>query len=154
MANYDHLPEGIDKITVDNPKGADVTETRFRCKVAANDARYPRNMLAGSDLMKFVADMATDLTLRRDNDSSKLANINVNFHQSIYGGETLEVVGWLTKEGTRSRVYGIAIYKLISYHADHWDREKDTEECYKVLDKPLLCISGTLTAVIRPPRNA
>jgi hypothetical protein len=153
MANYDYLPEGIEKIAVDNPRGAGVTETRFRCKVAANDARYPRNMLAGSDLMKFVADMATDLTLRRDNDSSKLANINVNFHQSIYGGETLEVAGWLIKEGARSRVYGIAIYKLVSYHADHWDRAKDTEESYKVLDEPLLCISGTLTAVIRAPRQ-
>lgn len=149
MSNYSQLPEGIEKFAVSNPKGSNLVETRFICKVAANDARYPRNMLAGSDLMKFVADMSTDLTLRRDNDSSKLANINVNFHESVYGGETVEVVGWLIKEGTRSRLCGIAIYKLISYHAGHWDRLKDTEECYKVLDEPLLCVSGTFVAVIR-----
>ncbi|MBR0600088.1 hypothetical protein [Sinanaerobacter chloroacetimidivorans] len=153
MANYDNLPEGLEKFVVENPKGIDVKETRFRCKVAANDARYARNMLAGSDLMKFVADMATDLSLRRDNDSSKLANINVNFHQSIFGGETLEVISWPIQEGSRSRFNGIAIYKLVSYHADHWDRAKDTEECYKVLDEPLLCISGTFTAVVKSPRN-
>lgn len=153
MANYDNLPEGIEKFNVDNSRGVDVEETRFRCKVAASEARYARNMLAGSDLMKFVADMATDLSLRRDNDGSKLANINVNFHQSVYGGETLEVIGWPIKEGSRSRLYGIAIYKIISYHADHWDRAKDTKECYTVLDEPLLCVSGTLTSVVRSPRK-
>lgn len=153
MANYDHLPEGIENIKIVSETGVGVKETRFIAKVAANDARYARNMLAGSDLMKFVADMATDLSLRRDGDSSKLANINVNFHQSVFGGETLEVVGWPIKEGSRSRVNGIAIYKLVSYHADHWDRMKDTEECYKVLEEPLLCISGTFTAVVKKPRT-
>ena len=149
MANADRLPEGIENIAVKNPRGKEVKETRFIAKVAANDARYPRNMLAGSDMMRFVADMATDLSMRRDNDSSLLANMNVNFHESVYGGETLEIVSWVIKEGTRSRRYGIAMYKLVSYHADHWDRKKDTGESYKVLETPLLCVSGTLTSVLK-----
>lgn len=149
MAKSDRLPEGIESIVIKNPGGRDVKETRFITKVAAYDARYPRNMLAGSDMMRFVADMATDLSLRRDNDSSMLANMNINFHESVFGGETLEIAGWLIKEGKRSRLYGIAMYKLISYHARHWDRKRDTEESYKVLDTPLLCISGTLTSVLK-----
>jgi hypothetical protein len=153
MSNRDRLPEGVENIVVKNPKGKEVKETRFIAKVAANDARYPRNMLAGSDMMRFVADMATDLSLRRDGDSSMLANININFHESIFGGETLEIISWLIKEGKRSRLYGIAMYKLISYHASHWDRKKDTAESYNVLDDPLLCVSGTLTSVLKFAHN-
>jgi acyl-coenzyme A thioesterase PaaI-like protein len=149
MVHSDRLPEGIENIVVKSPKGKEVRETRFITKVAAYDARYPRNMLAGSDMMRFVADMATDLSLRRDGDSSMLANMNINFHESVFGGETLEIVSWLIKEGKRSRLYGIAMYKVVSYHAPHWDRKKDTAESYHVLDEPLLCISGTLTSVLK-----
>lgn len=149
MAKADRLPEGIENVLVTNPRGREVNETRFIMKVAAYDARYPRNMLAGSDMMRFVADMATDLSLRRDGDSSMLANISVNFHESVFGGETLEIVGWTIKDGSRSRLYGIAMYKLVSYHAGHWDRKKDTAESYKVLDEPVLCVSGTLTSVLK-----
>lgn len=153
MSNYKNLPEGIEKIAVDSPKGIDVMETRFRVKVGADDCHYSRNMLAGSDLMRFVADMATDLSLRRDGDCSMLANINVNFHESVFGGDTIEAIGWPIKEGSRSRLDGFALYKLISYYADHWDRKADVDEVYTVLEEPVLCVSGTFTAVVKESRK-
>jgi len=147
------VKSAIDKMKVDNGKGLDVVETRFRCKVGADDCHYSRNMLAGSDLMKFVADMATDLSLRRDADSSMLVNINADFHASVFGGDTLEIVGWTIQEGKRSRTNGFAMFKLISYYADHWDRTKDTESAYTVLDEPMLVCSGTYVCVVKKVRE-
>jgi acyl-coenzyme A thioesterase PaaI-like protein len=147
------VKEYAEKFIVENPQGIGVTETRFRCKVGADDCHYSRNMLAASDVMKFVADMATDLSLRRDADSSMLANINADFHASLFGGDTVEVIGWVIEEGNRSRTNGFAIYKLISYYADHWDRRQDKVSAYTVLDKPELVCSGTYVCVVKKSRK-
>lgn len=153
MKIKDEVREKIEKTVIENPKGLDADEVRFCIKVGADDCHYSRNMLAGSDLMKFVADITTDLSTRRDNDSSMLVNINADFHASVFGGDTLDIIGWTIEEGKRSRKNGFAMFKTIAYYADHWDRKKDTDSAYKVLDEPELVCSGTYICVVKKERD-
>jgi acyl-CoA thioesterase FadM len=73
-----------------------------------------------------------------------LVNTNANYRAGLFGGDTIEVIIWLEKEGSRSRTYGYHIYKIIENH-----REQDV---FEVLEKPVLVCDGTAVCVVKKPR--
>jgi acyl-CoA thioesterase FadM len=103
-------------------------------------------MLSGPQILQYAIDALTDFTVRRDNgDGSLLANINCNIREGLYGGDTIEVIIWLEKEGSRSRTYGYQIWIIIDNH-----RERDV---FEVLEEPRLILDGTAVAVVKKPRE-
>lgn len=133
------------KFPIENEKGPQVTEMRLRYKTNCENNHYSDYMLSGPQILQYAIDALTDFTVRRDDgDGSLLANVNCNFRAGLFGGDTIEVIIWLEKEGSRSRTYGYKIYKIIENH-----REQDV---FEVLDEPQLILDGTGVAVVKKPR--
>jgi len=131
---------------IDNLKGADVTEMRLRIRTDCQSIHYSDYMFSGPQILAYAIDAVTDFSVRRDNgDGSLLVNTNTNYHASLFGEETIEVIVYLEKEGNRSRTYGYRIYKLIEYH-----REQDV---FEVLEEPVLVCEGTAVCVVKKPRE-
>lgn len=134
------------QFVIDNPTGPELKEIRLRYKLNCESCHYSSYLLSGPQLLSYVADAVTDFTIRRDDgDGSMLVNINANFVNSIYGGDTIEVITYLEKEGTRSRIYGYAVYKIV-----HFIQE---EKKFKVLDEPTLISAGNCTVVVKKART-
>ncbi len=132
--------------------GPEVREHMHSTKVGADDCHYMRNLLAASDIAKYITDMATDISIIRDNDSGMLANLNIDLHESLYGGDSITIRAEIAKEGNRSRTYSFTLHKTISFFAPHWDRKYPSE--FTVLDEPLLVASGSFVIVVKKPREA
>jgi acyl-CoA thioesterase FadM len=131
---------------IENAVGRDVKEMRLRFKLNCEDPHYSSYMLSAPQVLSYVADAVTDFSVRRENgDGSLLVNMNGNFHNSLYGNDTIEVIIWLEKEGKTSRVYGFKVYKIV-----HFDQ---VTHYFKVLEKPLLISSGTTVSVIGVPHE-
>ena len=60
--------------------------------------------------------------------------------------DAVEIVVWLVKQGSRSRVYGYEMYKTSEY-----DIEADRSE---VFDEPVLVVKGDTTFVVDEPTPA
>lgn len=130
---------------IDNPKGAEVTELRLRFRTDCDTVHYADYMFSGPQVLGFAVDAMTQLSERRDDgDCSMLVHTTSNYRESLFAEETIEVIVFLEKEGTRSRTYGFRIYKLTTY-----DRKED--KCY-VLDQPVLVCDGTAICVVKKPR--
>ena len=132
---------------IDNPKGADVTELRSKFRTDCETVHYSDYMFSGPQILAFAVDVMTELSERRDNgDGSLLAKTDANYHASLFAEETIEVIVWLEKEGSRSRTYGFEMYKLIEYH-------RIPDDKFKILDEPILVSDGTLVCVVKKPRD-
>ena len=133
------------KFEIENENGSQVTELRLRYKTNCMLNHYSAYMFSGPQIIQYSIDAMTDLTVRRDNgDGSMLANVNVNLRAPLYGGDTIEVLVYLEKEGKRSRTYGTQIWKII-----HNRREDDV---FDVLEEPILIMDGSLTCVVKKQR--
>ena len=133
------------KFEIENGVGPDLKEIRLRYKCNNELNHYSEGMYSGPQIVAFAVDALTDFTVRRDNgDGSLLVNLNCNFRASLFAGDTIEVILWLEKDGTRSRTYGYRIYKVIANHS--------VEDYFEVLDPPVLVCDGTGTCVVKKPR--
>ena len=131
---------------IENSSGPEINEMRLRYKTDCSGSHYSEYMFSGPQILTFAMDALTDFSVRRDDgDGSLDANINVNFHSPLYGGDTIEQIMWVIKEGRRSRVYGFKVYKIV-------ERIKGTDSC-KVLNPPVLVCNGESTTVIKKPRE-
>ena len=134
------------KFEIDNAKGADLKEMRLRYKTNCEGNHYSDYMMSGPQILAYAIDALTDFTVRRDNgDGSLLVNTNTNYRAGLFGGDTIEVIIYSEKDGSRSRTYGYQIYKIIENH-----REQDI---FEVLDPPVLICDGTAVCVIKKPRE-
>jgi len=136
----------VRKFEIENAKGHEVSELRLRYKTNCECNHYSNYMYSGPQILQYAIDALTDLTVRRDNgDGSMLANVNANFRASLFGGDTIEVVIYVEKEGKRSRTYVYQIWKIIENH-----REQDV---FEVLEEPVLVLDGTAVCVVKKPRE-
>lgn len=134
------------KFNIENAKGSGVNELRLRYKTNCECNHYSNYMYSGPQILSYAIDALTDLTVRRDNgDGSLLANVNANFRAGLFGGDTIEVIIYLDKEGRRSRTYAYQIWKIIENH-----REQDV---FEVLEEPVLVLDGTAVCVVKKPRD-
>jgi len=131
---------------IENGYGPELKEIRLRYKCNNELNHYSEGMYSGPQIVAFAVDALTDFTVRRDNgDGSLLVNLNVNFRESLFAGDTIEVILWLESEGRRSRTYGYRIYKVIANHS--------VEDWFEVLNPPVLVADGTGTCVVKKPRE-
>lgn len=116
------------KFEIVNDYGPEVNEIRLRYKTNNEGTHYAEGMHSGPQIVAYAVDALTDFTVRRDNgDGSLLVNLNCNFRESLFAGDTIEVILWLESEGKRSRTYGYRIYKVIANHSK--------EDWFEVLDR-------------------
>ena len=125
-------------------KGAEVTELKFRCSIHGEDMHYPGEMISGCKLMEKCIDCVTELSNIRDNgDGGLFVHTQASILKPVHMLDAVEIVVWLVKQGSRSRVYGYEMYKTSEY-----DHKTDRSE---VFDEPVLTVKGDVTFVIANP---
>ena len=92
-------------------KGAEVTELKFRCSIHGEDMHYPGEMISGCKLMEKCIDCVTELSNIRDNgDGGLFVHTQASILKPVHMLDAVEIVVWLVKQGSRSRVYGYEMY--------------------------------------------
>ncbi|MCW2856321.1 MAG: 3-aminobutyrl-CoA ammonia lyase [Marmoricola sp.] len=82
--------------------GLSVTHRRY---VPYAHAHYAGNLVDGAYTLGLFGDVATELCITTDGDEGLFASYaEVQFRAPVMAGDVLEVVGELTRVGTRSRV--------------------------------------------------
>ena len=128
-------------------KGAEVTELKFRCSIHGEDMHYPGEMISGCKLMEKCIDCVTELSNIRDNgDGGLFVHTQASILKPVHMLDAVEIVVWLVKQGSRSRVYGYEMYKTSEY-----DIEADRSE---VFDEPVLVVKGDTKFVVDEPTPA
>lgn len=128
-------------------KGAEVTELKFRCSIHGEDMHYPGEMISGCKVMEKCIDCVTELSNIRDNgDGGLFVHTQASILKPVHMLDAVEIVVWLVKQGSRSRVYGYEMYKTSEY-----DIEADRSE---VFDEPVLVVKGDTTFVVDEPTPA
>ncbi|NLD19919.1 MAG: hypothetical protein GX663_06690 [Clostridiales bacterium] len=122
-------------------KGADVTELKFRLSIHGEDLHYPGEMISGCKLMEKCIDCCTELSNIRDNgDGGLFVRTEGNILTPVHMLDAVEIIVWVKKQGTRSRVYGYEMYKTSEYN-----HETDFST---VFDEPVLTVKGEVTFVV------
>ena len=127
-------------------KGAEVTELKFRCSIHGEDMHYPGEMISGCKLMEKCIDCVTELSNIRDNgDGGLFVHTQASILKPVHMLDAVEIVVWLIKQGTRSRLYGYEMYKTSEYNQKTLRSE--------VFDEPILTVKGDVTFVVTDPTN-
>lgn len=122
-------------------KGKDVTELKFKMSINGEDMHYPGEMISGCKLMEKCIDCCTELSNIRDNgDGGLFVETKANILRPVHMLDAVEIIVWLIKEGTTSRVYGYEMYKTSEY-----DKVTDLSE---VFDEPVLTVKGDVVFVL------
>lgn len=121
--------------------GMTVTHRRY---VPYSDAHYAGELVDGAYSMKLFGDVATELCIRTDGDEGLLASYaTVQFHAPVRAGDVLEVVGTLSRVGTRSRAIELVAYVVA--------RSMPTPErpgAARVLPERVTATTATATVVV------
>ena len=122
-------------------KGLGVKELKFRFSFGGEDMHYPGEMISGCKLMEKCIDCCTELSNIRDNgDGGLFVETKANILRPVHMLDAVEIIVWLIKEGTTSRVYGYEMYKTSEY-----DKVTDLSE---VFDEPVLTVKGDVVFVL------
>lgn len=122
-------------------KGRDVTELKFRMSIGGEDVHYPGEMVSGCKLMEKCIDCVTELSNIRDNgDGGYFVHTDASILRPVHMLDAVEIIVWLIKHGTRSRIYGYEMYKTSEY-----DGDTDRSE---VFDEPIMVVKGETTFVV------
>ena len=128
-------------------KGPDVTELKFKISIHGEDMHYPGEMISGCKLMEKCIDCVTELSNIRDNgDGGLFVHTQASILKPVHMLDAVEIIVWLIKQGSRSRLYGYEMYKTSEY-----DIESDRSE---VFDEPVLVVKGDTTFVVDEPTPA
>lgn len=114
-----------------------------RVRVSQHDVHYGGAIAAGAKIMEYFGDVATELSIRYDNDEGLMAAYDmVEFKEPVHAGDFLEVRGRITQVGRRSRKVMMEAYKVIE---GDWEHGTSTAS---VLPEPMLVAraSGTVVA--------
>lgn len=126
-------------------KGMGVKELKFRFSFCGEDMHYPQEMISGCKLMEKCIDCCTEMCNIRDNgDGGLIVHVESDILQSVHMLDAVEVVCWVIKDGSRSRLLGYEMYKTSEYNIDT-DRSS-------VFDEPVLAVKGTVVFVVDDPQ--
>ena len=90
-------------------------ESRLRIRMSDRDVHYGGNLVPAARCMELFGDAATELAIRDNEDEGLLAGYeSVEFLAPIYGGDFIEIVGVVEREGNRSRRCRFEAYKVIA----------------------------------------
>ena len=125
-------------------KGTAATELKFRLSFGGEDMHYPGEMISGCKLMEKCIDCVTELSNLRDNgDGGYFVHTEADIVIPVHMLDSVEIVVWLIKQGSRSRDYGYEMYKTSEY-----DAETDRNI---VFDEPKLTVKGSTIFVVDDP---
>ncbi|HKA68050.1 MAG TPA: hotdog domain-containing protein [Actinomycetes bacterium] len=123
--------------------GLSVTHRRY---VPYSHAHYGGNLVDGAYLLALFGDVATELSIRLDNDEGLLASYHeIQFVGPVHGGDVVEVTATLTRVGRRSR--GVALEARVVCRG----APEVSPSAATVLDPPLVVTTGTGTVVVPAP---
>ncbi len=126
-------------------KGLGVKELKFRLSFGGEDTHYPLEMISGCKLIEKCIDCCTELCNIRDNgDGGLIVHIDADIVDSVHMLDAVEIICWVIKDGSRSRLLGYEMYKTSAY-----DGESDRSE---VFDEPVLAVKGTVVFVVDDPQ--
>lgn len=128
-----------------NGRTPEVEIEKHKMMLTSADVHYPGELVSGCHMLEKCIDVATSLSIRRDNgDGSMCASIKADVVYSGHCGDTVEIIVKSLKDGKRSRVYAFEMYKLIEF-----DNKK---YCAAVLEEPKLMVKGEVTLVVEKAR--
>lgn len=123
--------------------GMSVTHRRY---VPYSHAHYGGNLIDGAYVLALFGDVATELSIRLDNDEGLLASYDeIQFVGPMHGGDVVEVTATLTRIGRRSR--GVALEARVVCRGT----PEVAASAATVLDPPLLVTTATGTVVVPAP---
>ena len=116
-----------------------VTHRRY---VPYAHAHYAGNLVDGAYSLGLFGDVATEVCIQLDGDEGLFASYDdVQFKAPIQAGDVLEVVGTVTRTGTRSRT--IAFESRVVCRGTGGSAAS-------VLDEPIVAVTATGTVVVPP----
>ena len=123
--------------------GTSVTHRRY---VPYSHAHYGGNLVDGAYVLALFGDVATELSIRLDNDEALLASYDqIQFVGPVHGGDVVEVTATLTRVGRRSR--GVALEARVVCRGT----PEVSPSAATVLDPPLVVTTATGTVVVPAP---
>ena len=126
------------------------TKVMHRIRVSASDARYGGGLVAGSMLLEFFGDLATELCVRNDGDEGLfVAYDSVEFLAPVYTGDFIEYYGWIESKGRTSRKMKFEAYKVIEEPRD----PGLFDSAANVLKEPILVGRASGTLIVRAERQ-
>lgn len=97
-------------------KGLGVKELKFRFSFGGEDMHYPGEMISGCKLMEKCIDCCTEMCNIRDNgDGGLIVHTESDIVNSVHMLDAVEVICWVIKDGSRSRLFGYEMYKTSEY---------------------------------------
>ena len=115
----------------------------LRMRMGSEDAHYGGNLVAGATMMKIFGDLATEITIRHDDDEGLLAGYEmVEFKAPVYAGDFIEARGRIVKAGRRSRKCEFEAWKVIAA------RPEVDEASAELLPEPMLVARAIGTTVV------
>jgi 3-aminobutyryl-CoA ammonia-lyase len=115
----------------------------LRLRISQADAHYGGNLVAGSKMLDYFGDVATELLIRHDGDEGLFrAYDNVEFLAPVYAGDYIEIIGEITKVGNTSRAMKFEARKVIE------PEPSVSASAAKVLESPIVVTRATGTCVV------
>lgn len=91
----------------------------IRLRVGPDLAHYSGNLVSGGFTVGLFNDVATELLIRLDGDEGLFLRYEeIEYLAPLYGGDYIEVYGWITHIGNTSRKMDFEAYRVISYLND------------------------------------
>jgi 3-aminobutyryl-CoA ammonia-lyase len=120
--------------------GTTVTHRRY---VPYAHAHYAGNLVDGAYALGLFGDVATEICIRTDGDEGLFAGYrDVRFAAPIRAGDVVDVVGVVTKVGTRSRTIELTCRVVCRGRPDI------SASAAAVLDPPIVAVTATGTVVV------
>ncbi len=120
-----------------------IVEWKHIVRPGADECHVRDYSMNGGDLLKLVIDTAACFTSVREDTGGMMPYICGNFHKPVWAMDELVITVRLEREGNTSRTYSFTVERTIAY-------ANDGTATAKVLEKPELCIDGTLVMVCKP----
>lgn len=124
-------------------------EAMIRVRIGSGDVHYAGNLVAGAKVLSLFGDVATELLIRHDGDEGLLAAYDsVEFLAPVYGGDYLEIKGWIERVENTSRKMRFEAWKVISSLND-----PEQPSAAEVLKTPILVARASGTCVVPKKRQ-
>lgn len=121
----------------------------LRLRISEKDVHYAGQLVDGARVLSLFGDVATELLIRHDGDEGLFAAYDsVEFKAPVYGGDYLEVTGWIDRVGNTSRHMQFEAYKVITSV-----KIEDRPSAFDVLEKPVLVARASGTCVVPKERQ-
>ena len=119
-----------------------VTHRRY---VPYAHAHYAGHLVDGAYSLGLFGDVATEICIRLDGDEGLFASYaDVQFLAPVRAGDVLEIVGTVTRMGTRSRTVDFECRVVCRGRPDL------SESAAEVLAEPIVAVRATGTVVVPP----